>query len=189
MIPFLAPLLGSLAGSLLPASVGAGIAGAVGASGSLGTLIAAAAPKALGAGIGTLIAGGDMGDAASNAMGFGLAGAGAQQGLASLFGGSNGPAAPAIDPMAAAQAVTGAGPQQGPPAGGMPGGFAPPGQVAGGGFSPLPPPQIPQAAAAPAMGLPSVLPEMGGMDLNSMIASLGPNSQAANEYLSSRGFG
>lgn len=75
MIPLLAPLLGSLAGSLLPATVGTGIASALGLSGAAGGLVAAAAPKAIGAGIGTLLAGGDLGDAALNAIGFGAAGA------------------------------------------------------------------------------------------------------------------
>ena len=71
MIPLLAPLLGSLAGSLLPASLGTGIAGALGLKGAAAGLVAAAAPKAIGAGIGTLLAGGDLGDAALNAVGFG----------------------------------------------------------------------------------------------------------------------
>lgn len=71
MIPLLAPLLGSLAGSLLPASVGTGIAGALGLKGATAGLVAAAAPKAIGAGIGTLLAGGDLKDAALNAVGFG----------------------------------------------------------------------------------------------------------------------
>lgn len=76
MLPLLAPLLGSLAGSLLPATVGTGIAGALGIGGTAaGGLLAAAAPKAIGAGIGTLLAGGDLGDAAVNAIGFGAAGA------------------------------------------------------------------------------------------------------------------
>jgi hypothetical protein len=116
MIPFLAPLLGSLAGSLLPASVGTSIAGAVGASGAMGGLIASAAPKALGAGIGTLVAGGDIGEAAANAVGFGLGGAAAQQGLAAIFpnlgagagaaeaaAGAGGPAQ--MDPRMAMQAM------------------------------------------------------------------------------------
>jgi hypothetical protein len=74
MIPLLAPLLGSLAGSLLPATLGSGIAGALGLKGAAGALVASAAPKAIGAGIGTLLAGGDLGDAALNAVGFGAAG-------------------------------------------------------------------------------------------------------------------
>ena len=75
MIPLLAPLLGSLAGSLLPATLGSGIAGALGLKGAAGALVASAAPKAIGAGIGTLLAGGDLGDAALNAVGFGAGGA------------------------------------------------------------------------------------------------------------------
>jgi hypothetical protein len=75
MVPLLAPLLGSLAGSLLPATVGTGVAGALGLSGTAAGLVAAAAPKAIGAGIGTLLAGGDLGEAALNAVGFGAGGA------------------------------------------------------------------------------------------------------------------
>ena len=76
MIPLLAPLLGSLAGSMLPATLGTGIAASLGLGGTAaGSLIAAAAPKAIGAGIGTLLGGGDIGDAALNAVGFGAAGA------------------------------------------------------------------------------------------------------------------
>ena len=76
MIPLLAPLLGSLAGSMLPATLGTGIAASLGLGGTAaGSLIAAAAPKAIGAGIGTLLGGGDIGDAAINAVGFGAAGA------------------------------------------------------------------------------------------------------------------
>ena len=88
MIPLLAPLLGSLAGSLLPATLGTGIAGALGLKGATAGLIAAAAPKAIGAGIGTLLAGGDLGDAALNAVGFGAGSA--------LLGGATG--APAVSP-------------------------------------------------------------------------------------------
>jgi hypothetical protein len=76
MIPLLAPLLGSLAGSMLPATLGTGIAASLGLGGTAaGSLVAAAAPKAIGAGIGTLLGGGDIGDAALNAVGFGVAGA------------------------------------------------------------------------------------------------------------------
>ena len=88
MIPLLAPLLGSLAGSLLPATLGTGIAGALGLKGATAGLVAAAAPKAIGAGIGTLLAGGDLGDAALNAVGFGAGSA--------LLGGATG--APAASP-------------------------------------------------------------------------------------------
>ena len=88
MIPLLAPLLGSLAGSLLPATLGTGIAGALGLKGAMAGLVAAAAPKAIGAGIGTLLAGGDLGEAALNAVGFGAGSA--------LLGGATG--APAVSP-------------------------------------------------------------------------------------------
>jgi len=65
--------------------------------------VAAAAPKALGAGIGTLLAGGDLGDAALNAVGFGAAGAlGAGAGTAGA-GAAN--AATAAAPAAAAPAT------------------------------------------------------------------------------------
>ena len=76
MIPLLAPLLGSLAGSMLPATLGTGIAASLGLGGTAaGSLIAAAAPKAIGAGIGTLLGGGDIKDASINAVGFGAAAA------------------------------------------------------------------------------------------------------------------
>lgn len=88
MTPLLAPLLGSLAGSLLPATVGTGIAGALGLKGAAAGLVASAAPKAIGAGIGTLLAGGDLGEAALNAVGFGAGSA--------LLGGATG--APATSP-------------------------------------------------------------------------------------------
>lgn len=103
MIPLLAPLLGSLAGSLLPATMGTGIAAALGLGGTAaGGLIAAAAPKAIGAGIGTLLGGGDLGDAALNAVGFGAAGA--------AIGG--GGAAPAAAPAPAAAIAAPANPTQ-----------------------------------------------------------------------------
>lgn len=97
MIPLLAPLLGSLAGSLLPATVGTGIAGALGLKGAAAGLIAAAAPKAIGAGIGTLLAGGDLGDAALNAVGFGAAGA-AGSALSGGLSGTPGVGSPAASP-------------------------------------------------------------------------------------------
>jgi hypothetical protein len=98
MIPLLAPLLGSLAGSLLPATVGTGIAGALGLKGAAAGLVAAAAPKAIGAGIGTLLAGGDLGDAALNAVGFGAAGA-AGSALSGGLSGAAGVGAPAMSPQ------------------------------------------------------------------------------------------
>ena len=111
MVPFLAPLLGSMAASLLPASIGTGIAGTLGLSGAAGGLIAAAAPKALGAGIGTLLAGGDLGDAAMNAVGFGAGSAalGAMMGGGASAAGTTGAgaaaAAPASQPMDAIKAI------------------------------------------------------------------------------------
>jgi hypothetical protein len=111
MVPFLAPLLGSMAASLLPATFGTGIAGALGLSGAAGGLIAAAAPKALGAGIGTLLAGGDLGDAAMNAVGFGAGSTalGAMMGGGASAAGTTGAgaaaAAPASQPMDAIKAI------------------------------------------------------------------------------------
>ena len=115
MVPFLAPLLGSMAASLLPATVGTGIAGALGLSGAGAGLIAAAAPKALGAGLGTLLAGGDLGDAALNAVGFGAGSTalgammgnapGAAASAAGTTGAGAAAAAPASDPMKAIQAI------------------------------------------------------------------------------------
>ena len=111
MVPFLAHLLGSMAASLLPATFGTGVAGALGLSEAAGGLIAAAAPKALGAGIGTLLAGGDLGDAAMNAVGFGagstalgaMIGGGAS--AAGTTGAGAAAAAPASQPMDAIKAI------------------------------------------------------------------------------------
>ena len=122
MIPLLAPLLGSLAGSLLPATLGTGIAASLGLSGAAAGLVAAAAPKAIGAGIGTLLAGGDLGDAALNAVGFGAGGAllsGAGAAGAGATAASAAPSAaaapisaaapaPAIVPAASSEAATSA---------------------------------------------------------------------------------
>lgn len=80
-----------MAASLLPATVGTGIAGALGLSGAGAGLVAAAAPKALGAGLGTLLAGGDLGDAALNAVGFGAG----STALSSMMGNAPGAAASA----------------------------------------------------------------------------------------------
>ena len=100
MVPFLLPLIGSLAGTMLPATLGTGIAATLGLGGTAaGGLIAAAAPKAIGAGIGTLIGGGDIGEAALNAVGFGAAGAGA-----AALGGAAAPAAAAAGTTGAAAA-------------------------------------------------------------------------------------
>jgi hypothetical protein len=119
MIPLLAPLLGSLAGSLLPATLGTGIAASLGLSGAAAGLVAAAAPKAIGAGIGTLLAGGDLGDAALNAVGFGAGGALLSGAGAAGAGATAAPAAaaapitaaapaPAIVPAASSEAATSA---------------------------------------------------------------------------------
>ena len=125
MVPLLAPLLGSLAGSMLPATLGTGIASAIGLGGTAaGGLIAAAAPKAIGAGIGTLLGGGDLGDAALNAVGFGAAGAlmpGAAAAAGAGAGAGAGAAAPAGNlgnVLKAAQAAQGlmGGNQSPPPA-------------------------------------------------------------------------
>ena len=101
MVPFLAPLLGSIAGSLLPATFGTGVAGALGLSGAAGGLIAAAAPKALGAGIGTFLAGGDLGDAALNAVGFGAG----STALSSMMGNAPGAATSAAGATNAGDAI------------------------------------------------------------------------------------
>jgi hypothetical protein len=101
-----------MAASLLPASVGTGVASALGLSGAAGGLLAAASPKALGAGIGTLLAGGDMGDAALNAVGFGAGSTalssmmGGAPSAAGTTGAATAAAAPASDPMKAIQAIT-----------------------------------------------------------------------------------
>jgi hypothetical protein len=117
MVPFLAPLLGSMAASLLPATFGTGVAGALGLSGAAGGLIAAAAPKALGAGIGTLLAGGDLGDAALNAVGFGAG----STALSSMMGNAPGAATSAAGATNAGDAIraitqTAVGPPQAAPA-------------------------------------------------------------------------
>jgi hypothetical protein len=203
MIPFLAPLLGSLAGSLLPASVGTSIAGAVGASGAMGGLIASAAPKAIGAGIGTLIAGGDLGEAAANAAGFGLGGAAMQQGLGGLFGGAGAEAAAGGvgEPLTAmrqglgmmgqagqAQQVPEAPPIQRPSPqelGGMSGPRmdyttpqTPTIQVP---ESPSSPYMVP-GAASPTAGIPNALSNMGmPSTVDQMISSLGPNAPSAQQ--------
>jgi hypothetical protein len=203
MIPLLAPLLGSLAGSLLPATLGSGIAGALGLKGAAGAFVASAAPKAIGAGIGTLLAGGDLGDAALNAVGFGAAGA--------LLGGAGSTGAPATSPrptmrpdtlvssMPAPAVVPTAAPApvqplQGP---GVPPAtvrfteqygrdtFFPPndGRIDPG--APPPPPTVPSVA------FPSVfsggISSLPGMNNGAMLAGMSPNqSNMVNEYLRSR---
>lgn len=111
MIPLLAPLLGSLAGTMLPATVGSGVAASLGLAGTTaGGLVAAAAPKAIGAGIGTLLGGGDLDDAAVNAVGFGAAGAlGGAGGAAANAAGAAAPATAAGTTGAAAAAPASAG--------------------------------------------------------------------------------
>jgi type IV secretion system protein TrbL len=194
MIPLLAPLLGSLAGSLLPATLGTGIAGALGLKGATAGLVAAAAPKAIGAGIGTLLAGGDLGDAALNAVGFGAGSA--------LFGGRAGSiaggAAPVAAPPAPAMTVPTA------PAANIAGGGALPGQVGqptGRAAAENPmmaslfqqPSASPLAGPAPSPTVPSVVPASGGigslpgMNNNMMMAGMSPDqSGMVNQYLRSQ---
>ena len=195
MIPLLAPLLGSLAGSLLPATLGSGIAGALGLKGAAGALVASAAPKAIGAGIGTLLAGGDLGDAALNAVGFGAAG--------SLLAGAGSTGAPATSPrptmrpdtlvssMPAPAVVPTAAPapaQQGP--GVLPASI-PPATVRFTeqyGFTGATPPAN---APAPQPTVPSVfsggISSLPGMNNGAMMAGMSPNqSNMVNEYLRSR---
>jgi hypothetical protein len=77
-----------------------------GLKGAAAGLIAAAAPKAIGAGIGTLLAGGNLGDAALNAVGFGAAGAAGSALSGGLSGTPGvGAAAPALGGAAPAAAV------------------------------------------------------------------------------------
>lgn len=117
MIQLLAPLLGGIGGMLFP-SLGAGAAAT-----GIGALLSKAAMPALGAGLGTLLTGGDGKDAIRNAllMGAGTAvfpgavsgiqqsgfGQGITKGLGSLFGleppiqGTPGPAKPSLAPTTA----------------------------------------------------------------------------------------
>jgi len=186
VLPLLAPLFGNLAASMIP-SLGASVAGAVGAAGSMGPLVAAAAPKAIGAGIGSLLAGASTGDAATNALGF------AAEAL-----GPTGPTGPMQQPMQQPQMPP---PQMGGGAQPMPGmGMTgAPGSMAG-----MPQPmQVPQQAggalpspfSAPggsqmSAGIGS-LPGVGGQPMPSvsqMIGSLGPNAPAAQQLMGQRGF-
>lgn len=82
-VPFLVPLLGSMAGSL---AAGAGIFGTAAAATGAGSLIASAAPSAIGSGIATLLAGGDFGEAATNALTAGI-GSAAMPGVTSAVKG------------------------------------------------------------------------------------------------------
>jgi hypothetical protein len=174
MVPLLAPLLGSLAGSLLPASVGTGIAGALGLKGATAGLVAAAAPKAIGAGIGTLLAGGNLGDAALNAVGFGAGGA-----LTSQLRGAGMQNAGAAMPTPAPQPMGG---QPRPQPMGAMGAAQPPLSA-----SMQPQTSIP-SVGADASGIAS-LPAMGQqpMSSNMMMANMGPDqSNMVNQYLRSQ---
>lgn len=205
MVPFLAPLLGSMAASLLPASFGTGVAATLGASGAAGGLLAAAAPKALGAGIGTLLAGGDMGDAALNAVGFGAAGAGgsalksmmagapeAAASAAGTTGAGAGAAVPTTQPMDAIKSIAqalGGGQQQQP--GAMPMAAPPTQQQQGTQVSanPMlsagaqPQPAVSQIAgtAVPTVGGSSMMPaavgigSLPGMNNDAMMAGISPD--------------
>ena len=177
MVPLLAPLLGSLAGSLLPASIGTGIAGSLGLTGAAGGLIAAAAPKAIGAGIGTLLAGGDMGEAALNAVGFGAGGA-----LTSQLRGAGMQNAGAAMPAPAPQPMGGQPRPQPMGAMGAMGAAQPPLSA-----SMQPQTSIP-SVGADASGIAS-LPAMGQqpMSSNMMMANMGPDqSNMVNQYLRSQ---
>jgi hypothetical protein len=70
MIQLLAPLLGGLGGLLFPAAAGAAAGGA--AATGIGALLSKAALPALGAGLGTLVSGGDGKDAIRNALMMGV---------------------------------------------------------------------------------------------------------------------
>lgn len=206
VLPLLAPLIGNFAASMIP-SLGASVAGAVGAAGAAGPLIAAAAPKAIGAGIGSLLAGASAGDVAMNALSFGAqAFGGGGSGATNTVMASQGP------PPAAGQQIAqmlGRPTQQGVPpppmqqgAGTQMGGAL--GGPMGSASAPMMPRQVPQqgpassaqpyaplGAGALSGGLGS-LPAMGGQPMPSvsqMIGSLGPNAPAAQQYLTGqRGF-
>jgi hypothetical protein len=70
MIQLLAPLLGGLGGLLFPAAAGAAAGGA--AATGIGALLSKAALPALGAGLGTLVSGGNGKDAIRNALMMGV---------------------------------------------------------------------------------------------------------------------
>jgi hypothetical protein len=204
VLPLLAPLIGNLAASMFPA-LGTTIAGAFGAAGAAGPLVAAAAPKAIGAGIGSLLAGAPTAEAATNAIGFGsqalgmLGGGGAQQQAA--------PPPPPPPPVQRQSPMAQGSPQM---PGMMSGGVgmdmaAPPGsmgaapqpmqgahlQGAQPGFSNIPSP-LSGSGSGPMSGGLGSLPAMGGQPMPSvsqMIGSLGPNAPAAQQYLmGQRGF-
>jgi hypothetical protein len=147
--------------------------------------MAAAAPKAIGAGIGTLLAGGDMGDAALNAVGFGAGNALMSQmmGTGAAAAGMGAPATsmrPMMRPdMAAAAAAV--------PADASASAFGGQdmmqiaGQISqalGGGQQ-----QQPERTPTPAMAPPPVLPQQPGSRIseNPMLASMsGPATGPAD---------
>jgi len=112
MFQLLAPLLGGLGGLLFPAAAGAAAGGA--AATGIGALLSKAALPALGAGLGTLVSGGNGKDAIRNAlmMGVGVSafpglagkiqgsqfGQGITGGLADIFGGGT-QQAPTTSPL------------------------------------------------------------------------------------------
>jgi hypothetical protein len=203
VLPLLAPLFGQLAASMAPA-LGASVAGAVGAAGAAGPLVAAAAPKAIGAGIGSLLGGATMGDAALNALSFGAKAAGTLGG----GGATNTVVANPGPPPTVGEQMSQA---MGRPAQQAPAQQAPaptplsinPGaqnsMTAQMGSMPGPagPINLPQPGSsftpsyAPPGGLGS-LPAMGGRPMPSiteLINSLGPNAPAAQQFLmGQRGF-
>jgi hypothetical protein len=191
MIPLLAPLLGSLAGSLLPATLGSGIAGALGLKGAAGALVASAAPKAIGAGIGTLLAGGDLGDAALNAVGFGAAGA--------LLGGAGSTGAPATSPrptmrpdtLVSSMPAPSVVPSVVPPTLSVPPATVRFTEQYGDLFFPPNDGRIDPGAPVPSVAFPSVfsggISSLPGMNNGAMMAGMSPNqSNMVNEYLRSR---
>ena len=206
MVPLLAPLLGSLAGSMLPATLGTGIASAIGLSGTAaGGLIAAAAPKAIGAGIGTLLGGGDLGDAALNAVGFGAAGAfmpgaGAAapagnlgnvlktaQAAQSLMGGNQSPPPPAAPALNRAPQVANSGPS-GAMGNFQPGGGPPVSAALTQMNAPIPTTQV-AAAMPPAVGI-GTLPGINQQPLSSDDMMTGMDlgqRNMAGDYLRSQG--
>ena len=201
---------------MLPATLGTGIATSLGLSGATAGLVAAAAPKAIGAGIGTLLAGGDLGDAALNAVGFGAGGAllgGAAPATAApataattaaptavnpatIAGAPVAAAAPAVDPMKlmqmGGQLMAGGSPppvtQQAPIQRSAPTQMSNNPMLAS---APSAIAQSPGAASmmSPAAGI-AAIPAMNNQPMSSqvMTAGFGPNQQGAvNEYLRSQG--
>ena len=134
MIQFLAPLLGGLGGLLFPAAAGAAAGGA--AATGIGALLAKGALPALGAGLGTLAAGGGGKDAIRNALLMGVGvnafpglagkiqgsefGQSITEGLANIFGGGTQQAPttsprPMGRPNSESETMSTAGPRMGPP--------------------------------------------------------------------------